>query len=180
MAEMNLPAAKGNKPGVRRSKKLSTKVDLTPMVDLGFLLITFFIFTTSMSAPKATKLNMPKDSNDPSEVGQSNALTVLPYANNKVFYYNGDWANALKTGAYGTTTFSERDGLGQIIRNKQAQLNKIKPGNQKELVLMIKPTPESSYQNLVGVMDEILINDVTRYAIMDITDEEKKAVAAHQ
>jgi hypothetical protein len=102
----------------------------------------------------------------------------VPYSNNKVFYYHGDLTAALQSGAYGTTTYSINNGIGQVIRDKQAALNKIKPGNQKELVLMIKPAPESNYQNLMSVIDEVLINDVSHYAIMDITDKEKEMVAA--
>jgi biopolymer transport protein ExbD len=181
MAEINTPAAGGNKPGVRKSKKLSTRVDLTPMVDLGFLLITFFIFTTSMSSPKVMKLNMPKDTNDPTkntEVGNSNALTVIPLDENKIFYYHGFLADALKTNTYGVTNYSMSEGLGQIIRTKQAALDRVKPGNRNELVVMVKPTPEANYQNVVNVLDEFLINEVTRYAIMDITPEEKDIALA--
>jgi biopolymer transport protein ExbD len=176
MAEINIPAAAG-KPGGRRSKKLSTRVDLTPMVDLGFLLITFFIFTTTMSTPKATKLVMPADSKDSTQAAMSTALTVLPGKNKQVFYYNGELNYALQNGDFGITSYSENNGLGEVIRNKQAALDKMQPGKRSDLVLMIKPTPESDYQNLVGVIDEVLINEVQHYAIMDITDKEKEAIA---
>ena len=181
MAEINIPAGAGDKPGVRRSKKQSTRVDLTPMVDLGFLLITFFIFTTTMSSPKAMDLFMPKDTNDTKDqtvVGQSNALTLIPMADNRIFYYHGELDNALKTNTYGITNYSVNQGIGEIVRNKQAALDRVKPGGRKELVLMIKPAPESNYQNLVNVLDEVLINEVTRYAVMDLTPHEKEVAAA--
>jgi biopolymer transport protein ExbD len=172
MAEINIHAASGNKPGVRRSKKHSTRVDLTPMVDLGFLLITFFIFTTSMSSPKTMKLVMPDDKvvDTPTVVGESTALTVIPLKDNKLFYYHGELTKALAANAFGVTTYSITDGLGQLVREKQAALDKT--GKRKDLMLMVKPTPESNYQHLVNVLDEVLINDVKHYAIMDLTPEE--------
>jgi biopolymer transport protein ExbD len=181
MAEINVPAAGGNKPGVRRSKKHSTRVDLTPMVDLGFLLITFFIFTTSMSSPKAMNLNMPDDTKTnvpPMNVGESTALTVIPLDANRIFYYHGELDKALKANNYGFTSYSISDGLGQIIRTKQAALEQVKPGKSKDLVVMVKPAQESNYQNVVNVLDEFLINQVSRYAIMDLTPEEKEIAYA--
>jgi biopolymer transport protein ExbD len=177
MAEINIPAAGGNKPGVRRSKKHSTRVDLTPMVDLGFLLITFFIFTTSMSSPKSMKLIMPDDKGvvDPTVVGESTALTVIPLKGDKIFYYHGELSKALTTNAFGVTNYSITDGLGQIVRQKQAVLDKM--GKRKDLMLMVKPSQESNYQQLVNVLDEVLINDVKHYAIMDLTAEEKEIAA---
>src|SRR5215204_3396060 len=82
-------------PGVKKAKKLSTRVDMTPMVDLGFLLITFFIFTSTMSTPTTMALNMPKDEKDPekqNEAKASGALSVLLGKDNEVFYYEGELA----------------------------------------------------------------------------------------
>ncbi|WP_276479573.1 ExbD/TolR family protein [Paraflavitalea pollutisoli] len=178
MAEINT-ATTSDKPGVRRSKKLSTRVDLTPMVDLGFLLITFFIFTTTMSNPVVTKLIMPDDTKPapPGTVGETSALTVLPIAGNKVFYYHGSMDVALKTGAFGVTGYGMKDGIGQVIRDKQIAMDRIKPDFRKDLTLMIKPDAASNYQNVVDIIDEVKINGLSRYALMDITDEEKQAAA---
>lgn len=176
MAEIST-ATTSDKPGVRRSKKLSTRVDLTPMVDLGFLLITFFIFTTTMSKPVATRLIMPDDTEpvkDPPNVGISSALTILPVSGNKVFYYHGDIEGALRSGTYGVTTFSMKDGIGQVIRDKQLAMDRSKPGSRQDLTLMIKPTAASNYQDVVNSLDEVHINGLKHYALMDITEEEKK------
>ena len=150
------------------------------MVDLGFLLITFFIFTTSMSSPKTMKLIMPDDKGvfEPTVVGNSTALTVIPLKDNKIFYYHGELSEALKTNTCGITNYSLTDGLGQIVRNKQAALDRMSPGKRKDLMLMVKPTPESNYQQLINVLDEVLINEVKHYAIMDLTPEEKNIAYA--
>ena len=174
MAEINM-AANAGRAGVRRSKKLSTRVDLTPMVDLGFLLITFFIFTTTMSDPKVTKLYMPADG-EPTESSESGSLTAVLLNEDKVFYYHGSLEEAQKNGAYGTTSFSVSNGIGQVIRDKQALLNSRKPDGRKDLVFMIKPMENSSYKNIVAALDEVLINAVGTYAIMDIDPHEKETI----
>src|SRR5258705_12968038 len=80
--------------GVGRMKKHSLRTDMTPMVDLGFLLITFFVFTAQLNKPSVVKLNMPKESKDSTTLGESNALTILLDGNDRVYYYHGDWKKA--------------------------------------------------------------------------------------
>lgn len=172
MAEINM-ATGGHKPGVRRIKKLSTRVDLTPMVDLGFLLITFFIFTTQLSQPVTTNLYMPKDSPDSTQACASCALTAVLMPENKIFYYQGELNSALQAGHFGITDFSVASGIGQVIRNKQLAMDNTKPGFRKELVLMIKPMNTSTFNNTVDMLDEVSINGLKHYAFMEISEQEK-------
>lgn len=175
MAEVNSNAGSNRHPGNVRCKKLSTRIDLTPMVDLGFLLITFFIFTTTLSEPKVLKLIMPPD--ESSEIGESAALTIIPAGKNEIFYYHGDLTNALKQGAFGHTNYSLSNGIGDIIRKKQVAMDRIKSGFRKDLMLIIKPSEDSKYENLINLLDEVLINDVPHYAIVHLSIEEKEIVA---
>lgn len=177
MAEIQSQTGDNRRKGaVRRSKKLSTKVDLTPMVDLGFLLITFFILTTTWGEAKSMKFIMPKGDDQTMPVALSTALTVIPIGNDKIFYYHGEPAATLSPGAYGTSNYNIDSGIGDVIRKKQARLNITPRFNAKDLMLVIKPADESSYKNMVDVMDEVLINQVTRYAVVDLSEEEKTLV----
>lgn len=175
MGEINTAAGSGRHGGaVRRSKKLSTRVDLTPMVDLGFLLITFFIVTTSLSKPKAMNLIMPSDKPvaNPPTLGNSTALTLIPFGDNKVFFYHGMLSHALQSGSYGITSFSLSGGIGDIIRQKQLSLDRNASLKREDLMLLIKPASSASYQTLVNALDEIAINVVNKYALLDISTEE--------
>jgi biopolymer transport protein ExbD len=176
MAEISIPGEKKH-AGVRRSKKLSTRVDLTPMVDLGFLLITFFIFTTTMARPTSLHLALPADG-PPSQTGKTNTLTIIPVAGNKVFYYHGDLNEAMAAHQYGTTNFSITEGIGRVIRDKRQALEKSGRFKAKDLVLIIKPDASASYRAVVDALDETLINDVTRYAFTDLSREEKEALVS--
>lgn len=177
MAEINTPAGNTHKRGGRRSKKLSTRVDMTPMVDLGFLLITFFVLTTTWSRAHVAKLNMPAEG-PASEAGNSAALTIVPIAGNKVFYFHGEWSDALRKGSYGTTGYEFNGGIGDVIRDKQIAMDRSYKGGRKEMVLLIKPSPEASYGNVVSLLDETTINDVKRYALMNLTSEERKNISS--
>src|SRR4051812_45046260 len=94
MAELDISTNKRRRTGVNKLHRKSTRVDLTPMVDLGFLLITFFVFTTSMTQPKAMNLLEPIDK-EPQPVPQSGAMTIILAENNQIFFYNGIFHQSL-------------------------------------------------------------------------------------
>jgi biopolymer transport protein ExbD len=187
MAEMDVSSGGGHKkgPGVKKSKKLSTRVDLTPMVDLGFLLITFFIFTTTMSQPTAMKLNLPKDTDKPedqNEAKESGALTILLGKDNHVFYYEGklspDGSN------FKSSSFSGENNIRDIIINKKKEVISRNMSNpevdkrDKDFVVVIKAGDESTYKNVVDILDEMTINVVKRYALVDISEGETALIKA--
>lgn len=148
-------------PGVKKSKKKSTRVDLTPMVDLGFLLITFFIFTTTVSQPTSMNLNMPKDTKDPNldtKVKESGSLTLLLGKQNVIYYYYGNDPATMQTTGY--------KNVRDIILKKKLST----PAN--DLFIIIKPDKDATYKNAVDILDEMDINDIPRYAMVDPTPDE--------
>jgi biopolymer transport protein ExbD len=163
MAEMDTSGGGGHKkgPGVKKGKKLSTRVDLTPMVDLGFLLITFFIFTTTMSQPTAMRLFLPKDVKDPNEqnkVKNSAVITLMLGKNDVIYYYEGDSAQKLQP-----TDFKK---VRDIVIDKKRRTD------PKDFVVVIKPTVDATYKNTVNILDEMTIDGVKRYAMVDISPVE--------
>ena len=170
MAQIENSAIERKGKTFSRNKKHILKIDMTPMVDLGFLLITFFVFTTTMSTQKATDLFMPKDdSTDPTNLADGLALTLLLDSDNKIYYYHGDFNNALKAANIFEINYSTYEGIGKIIRQKQKDIDasgKFDEG-RKGLMLLIKPTAASRYKNVVDALDEAVINDVRKYAILE-------------
>ncbi len=158
----------------RTIKKHSVRTDMTPMVDLGFLLITFFVFTAELSKPAVMKLNMPGEDGYTMPVGNSNALTILLDANDRVYYYHGNWKDASSTHQVFKTNLSVTNGVGKVIRDKQQWLD---INNKKEkrngLILLIKAGDGAAYQNVIDALDETLINLVTRYTLLPADPEEK-------
>lgn len=167
MAEI-ITGNRASKPG---RKKHSTRVDLTPMVDLGFLLITFFVFTTALSLPKALKLVTPTKG-DSTNLAQTAALTVIPTGTGTIFYYNGDLDVAIRNKTFGFTSLAENDGIGKIIRDKKAAMEGFKKGFANDLTIMIKPTRSANVQEVVSLLDETSINAVSKYFLLDASEEE--------
>lgn len=196
MAQMEGGGDDGHKKGrgVKKAKRLSTRVDMTPMVDLGFLLITFFIFTTTMSSPKALNLNMPKDTKNEEELNkakESGALTIMLGKDNGVYYYEGqllpDGSN-FKSASFATIRDEIINKKKEVIKNHVHDANcpKIWAENKgdknscldRDFVVVIKPDQDATYRNTVDILDEMTINGVKRYAMIDITPQEYQVVQA--
>ncbi len=173
MAELNTSEGGSKKKhGKKRSKKLSTKVDLTPMVDLAFLLITFFMLTTTLNKPNAMELNMPKKTEEDkkAKIDEGLLLNLILDKDNSVWWYEGMTATDLKR-----TVFASEKGIRDIIYWKQDQLQKTY-GSKDTMICIIKTTDDANYKGLVDALDEMEITDVKRYSIQDIQPIELEAI----
>lgn len=212
MAEIEGGGGGGHKKGGKpKGKKMSTRVDFTPMVDLGFLLITFFMLTTSMNKPKTMEINMPVKKEevvpeDITKVKASQAITVLLTENDKIVYYfinetTGEPETPVITdfskGGIRATLLEKNRGLFEKagknnfdsipIYKEMFRMDKISEEtmraniaaikNEKEgLIVVIKADDKAKYRNLVDILDEMLICNIGRYAIVDITDVERELI----
>jgi biopolymer transport protein ExbD len=186
MAEMDVSQKGGHKkgPGVKKGKKLSTRVDLTPMVDLGFLLITFFMFTTTLSKPKTMQINMPdKEKIEPekqTKLKASQAMTVLLSKNHRIYYYEGIGDDPNKPPELKVTYFRQKDGIRDAIIKKKQDVEELKRSGvltaKDQAAILIKPDTTSTYEDLVNILDEMNINDVRVYAIVDISEVDREFI----
>jgi biopolymer transport protein ExbD len=155
-------------PGVKKAKRMSTRIDMTPLVDLGFLLITFFIFTTTMSTPSTMDLFMPKDTKKDEELNkakESGALTIMMGIDNHLYYYEGKLAPDASN--FQSTNFKE-------IRDVIIKKKKNTPPD--DLVVVLKPNEEATYKNTVDMLDEMTINQIKRFALVDIAESENQLI----
>ena len=165
----------GHKKGKKkvRSKKISTRVDLTAMVDLGFLLITFFMLATTFNKPKTMEVNKPaKEEDDKKEeppIKMSKTASLMLGARDKVYVYvSPDEIDATTQIEMDSVDYSPQ-GLRKFIQRRQREVQQ-QWGNKDDLFIMIKPLPASTVKNIVDVLDEMSINDVKRYAILEPND----------
>lgn len=169
MAEINTGGGGGKHDGGKvRSKKASTRVDMTPMVDLGFLLITFFILATTLSKPSSMTLNVPdKTKTEETEpIKASNVMTVFLGKDNKAYYIFGKAANEDPE----VKSVSMGYDLRKAIQESAAKV----PADK--FVIVIKPTKESTYKNMVDILDEMAIIKIKRYALVDVLTPDEKTL----
>ncbi|MBT1709946.1 biopolymer transporter ExbD [Fulvivirgaceae bacterium PWU5] len=165
MAEIQQGGGGGKKGGKVRAKKMSTKIDMTPMVDLAFLLLTFFMLTTTFSKPQTMEITMPekpKEEDKLPEVNEKKVVTLILGSNDKIYWYHGITDPKLEV-----TDFSA-NGIRKILLKQAAEI----PG----MILLIKPGDDSRYKNMVDILDEMNITNMQRYALVKITDTDKELV----
>ena len=202
MANIETGGGGGGKKG--SPKRLNTRVDFTPMVDMNMLLLTFFMFCTTLSKPQVMPLAMPvpdediKDKEEPADTKASQALTLILAGNNKVYYYKGipnyEDYTTLQLSSYAS---DQDNGFRQVLMEGNAKvierMRELKAEKEKDKrltdemfeerakeikkdkdaqVVVIKPLPESTYENLVDALDEMAICSVGRYAVVDPGDAE--------
>lgn len=169
MAELNTGDSGGAKGGKVRSKKQNSKVDLTAMVDLAFLLITFFMLTTTLSKPQSMSLGLPdKDDKNPEnqdmKVDEKRTMTVMMGEDNKLVYYMGLLESPIagpKDIAYG------KDGIRKELLARKKSVIEYTGNKEKGIIVIIKPGKKSKYKNLVDILDEMAISGVDTYAIVN-------------
>lgn len=162
MAEIqtSAPVGRGSKP---RVKKNAFRLDMTPMVDLAFLLLTFFMLTTTFSKPTVMQLAMPVKGPQ-TDLPASNSLTLILGKNNQVHYFFG--LNAAAEAAELHTTNFQDSGLRQVLL-QQKQRN-------PHTMVLIKDSPDSKYRNLVDALDEMNITGQQKYALVDFTESDRE------
>ena len=169
MAELNTGDGGGGKGGKVRSKKQNSKVDLTAMVDLAFLLITFFMLTTTLSKPQSMSLGLPdKDEDDTKnkdiKVDEKRTMTIMMGEDNKLVYYMGLLDSPIagpKDIAYG------KDGIRKELLSRKKSVIEYTGDKEKGIIVIIKPGKKSKYKNLVDILDEMAISGVGTYAIVN-------------
>jgi biopolymer transport protein ExbD len=182
MAELNTDDGGGKKGGKVRAKKANAKVDLTAMVDLAFLLITFFMLTTTLSKPQSMSLGLPdKDPDVKSadiKVDENRTMTVMLGDNNKMVYYMGLLATPIAGPK--EITFGKNGLRDELLKRKKSVL--AYTGNKdKGMIVIIKPSKKSNYKNVIDILDEMAISDVPTYTIVnDFSPEELKLLEGKQ
>jgi biopolymer transport protein ExbD len=168
MGDINIGSL--DKSQSRFGKRIPIRVDLTPMVDLGFLLITFFIFTTTIGEPKAMPLKLPADSKDSMRTSETTTMHLIIGGQQQIVAYSGTDLNQLQAARLS-------DGsLRSLLIAKKNQVA-VLTGKANDLVVLIKPTVQSSYQSIVDVLDEMTINGISRYVFIEPNEVEQLMVS---
>jgi len=174
MSEISDSGGGGNKKhqGKVKQKKSSTHIDMTPMVDLAFLLLTFFIMTTAFSRPHMMEIVLPDKNKEhltePPPVNPSRVLILLLGDSDKIYWYRTD--DPAIPPKLNVTDFSEA-GIRQVIAAQNRLILQLFP--DKGMLILIKPGEGSKYKDFVDIFDEMNVDKVGTYAMVDITPTEE-------
>lgn len=191
----------GGKHGKKRAKKHSSRVDMTPMVDLGFLLLTFFVLTSQFNKPKTMEITMPvkpKDTTQTTKIDDETALTLLlTDKTEKIYYYYGKFKP--ETSILKKTDYS-REGIRKVFRDRNKEnIEKLKElkeklrnkqmadttykrlatnikGDKKAVFVIVKADDNAKYKNIVDILDELSLADIGKYALVDMSPPEREMV----
>ncbi|MFD2512742.1 ExbD/TolR family protein [Pontibacter locisalis] len=169
MAEVQEKADSG-KGGKKRSKKMSVHLDMTPMVDLAFLLLTFFMLTTTFSKPQTMEIQMPvKPETEEEQIAlkASNAMTIILGENDRLFYYFG-LGDPAENPEVVESDYSA-SGIRKVLLSPRIKSN-------EKMTVMIKPMEASRYKNVVDILDELKITDTRKFALVDMSDNDKQLI----
>ena len=148
--------------GVSRPKRrLGVRIDMTPMVDVAFLLLIFFMVTTVFRTPQALEINLPPDENVKIDIPESKTVSVWVLDDNRAF-----WKRGGKTVPWARTPVAN---LANVFAPYK--------GN-KEIVVVIKIDRDAKFNNMVKIIDELDLANLTRFSLGTLTPEEKKEVEA--
>lgn len=149
-----------------QNDRKSPRLDMTPMVDLAFLLLTFFMLTTTFNKPYTMEIVMPEkdETNNPPEVNHKQVVTLVLGGEDKIYWYKG-----LETDVNQTDYSS--DGIRSVLRMQNASI--------KDMVVLIKPSNDSRYQNIVDILDEMKIDNISRFYLVDITAADLALIKNH-
>ncbi|RYD83671.1 MAG: biopolymer transporter ExbD [Sphingobacteriales bacterium] len=181
MAEVNTGGGGGkHKGGKPKAKKMSTKMDMTPMVDLAFLLLTFFMLTTQFSKPQTMEIVMPdKDKETPKEdqdkINVKDVMNLIMGENNRIYYYTQEDVNASPEVKVASYTPNSNLSIRKILV-KQHNENIARNGGKDQFMVLIKAADGAKYKNMVDIFDEMNITAMNRYAMVDITPAETEMI----
>jgi biopolymer transport protein ExbD len=150
--------------GKLNRRRISVHIDMTPMVDLAFLLLTFFVMTTTLMKHSVMEIKQPVSDVDDNytPVKPEKVLNLVLAKNNKVYWYMGI------SGSEATITDYSSSGIRKLLTKKNAEI--------KGLYVFIKASDQSRYQNMVDILDEVIIANINNYSLLDLEAEDKKLV----
>jgi len=166
MADVDLSQSKGKQKhgGKKKKKRIAVRLDMTPMVDVAFLLLTFFMLTTSMSKPQTMEINLPP-AETKADVAESNLLTLRISEDFRIFWNIGTEPPATVDGK---EKKEKLINLGRMLKDRNA--------SNPKLITLIKVDGKAKYIDMVDVMDELNINSITRFSLAPMLDEDKKLI----